>query len=1553
MADDKKPAAPRMMVGVGASPKRDPSELDEPPIAMPGTTTGTLDASTVPEATVMPVEMPAMSRTSTVMAGGVGKSALPLTQMTAKPAAPAAAEPPALPAMSRTSTERGGSQLQSELPAMARTSTKIAGGAAPAPKMSSFSAPTMIESPEAQTKSTAKMEAIDAMALLGAAATRDLSDSAVAAAMMVPPPTAASLDATMAPPPKAAAIDATMALIPEAPAAASPVSKSLDATMALIPDAPAAVGPKSDPTSPTVALGPKSDAPAVTVALGPNGLAIGTTPGPQHPRPGTPLPLDYDEYVGREMCGYTIKRKLAEGGMGVVFEGLHGKIGRRGAIKVLKLEFCRSDEVVERFHQEARAVNSIRHENIVDVYDFGRDPDGRAFFVMEYLEGEPLSGRIKRGALKWSEAFPILEQTLRALKAAHDKGFVHRDLKPDNIWLKTTESGIQVKLLDFGIAKLVGSESPKEKLTQTGSVMGTPHYMSPEQINGSKDIDNRTDIYAMGVITYEMFAGVTPFVGDTLQAIMTGHLFKEPPRLADIPADLGVPGPLAEIIDRMLVKDASQRYESVADVLADLRDINKQRQPAKAETLAKINPARRSDESIDDIPRKKSSKGALIGLGIVAVLAAGGVVAWKATQKPSNDPAPIVVQSLDPSKPAPKSDPAKPEPKPAPADTAIDYDKVRGEAQTTLRASLAESEPIVRVQGSDALGKTKDGPAVPQLTKLTEADPDAEVRGHTADALGLIGATDTVALMTKLEKTAPPALKVWYASALARLGDTGAKKRLYNYAKDKDLAVAFKAALTLADTSQPGDKDAIKTLRVLAAKEADLNQIAPFAGAVILTKLANLKDPQARKILYSVLEAKDEGARLAAAEGLARLGDDGGKKVLQDTLANEASPNRLVGAVALIPLGDYTGFDFISGKLDDKDIDTRRLALRALGDIGERKSLKALITMMTDKNWSVRISAAAAIVAIVGLDPQVLAQASVDWTKGALASQDWAVRKAAAGVLGDMPEKDAVPLLAQAIADPDANVRLAASKSAGKMRGAEAANKVASAAKAEKDPKVKVEQVKALGEIGNAAAHDTLVEISNEPGKVGVYAAGSLIAVGDAAGKAKLEAAVADKSTDIRLAAVEAASAAKNPIVVPTLKTGTGDRIFDVRFTAAEGLARFGAEKTIAVAVLETGLTSKDPSVVGRASSGLLAFGEKPKTDRTPAEMLDSADPKVRISVVPIVRALPNAEAIPLLRRLIGDSNQEVRRAGVEAIESIAVKDKDQAIRLYKPLVTDADAVVRSKAAGQLSRLVPPPPPPPAKAAAVTPAPAPVPDPTPPDDPMMKIKAASDTAVAAAADLKSAVEELNKLADEIGTVTSQPAKDDDAVKEVEKKGAAITDGQAKVDAAIAKLDAAAKAVTDAAGTGAPPDGAKLVAEAQASLKVAHQSGAAAKARGERAEKKIKDYAKAETGDAQMFIASAEAAIASGNLSEAKRDLDKAAASMKVTGAKNASIDYSYAQLYDKLGARTADATQKVKLLQQAVAAYQRFARTGSGTRVQRAKDRATELAEDIKELGPQ
>jgi HEAT repeat protein len=974
---------------------------------------------------------------------------------------------------------------------------------------------------------------------------------------------------------------------------------------------------------PTLALSPRREP------------ALGTQPGAR----GTGDGEDPGAFVGQVLCGYRIRRKLAEGGMGMVFEGEHSKLGRRGAIKVLKPEFCRSEDVIERFYQEARAVNSIRHENIVDVYDFGRDPCGRVFFVMEYLEGEPLSARIHRGALPWSEAFPIIEQTLRALKAAHDKGFVHRDLKPENIWLRYFEGRVQVKLLDFGIAKLVGIESPRGRLTKTGAAIGTPHYMSPEQINGERDIDQRTDIYSMGVIVYEMFAGVTPFTGATLQSIIAGHLLKEPPRLTDVPADLNVPASIAEVIDRMLVKDPAARYESTADVLADLRDVSEGRRPMRAAALDRERPARTQTPTAHTAGRLRSRwwRAAVMGGALVA-LAAAAAIGWKLAMKPHRRPESPV---------------------------SVDYEVIRRDARATLHHSLRTSEPAVRRRGSAELGKLKDEAAVPALTTLAGSDPDAGVRGHAANALGLIGASSAAQLLGTLEASAAAPLKVWYALALARLGAPGARGRLLEYVGHPELAISFAAGLALADVSRPGDPQVLAALEALAARGSQLAGLAPNARTLILTKLAVLRAPSARDRLYELLESRDKGTRLAAAEGLVKLGDDTGKNVLQDAAADEASPNWIVAKAMLISLGEYRdadrSLDRIVEKLDPRHPETLQLAARALGDIGEPRCLPKLLALMDDESWTVRVAAASAILAIVRLDPQVLARTSVDWAKRLLDSQDEAVRRSALGVLAHLPEHEALPLLKKTLADPDPKVRIAASESAGAMKSPEAAALVAAAAQMETDPKVKAQHVRALRKSSSPVASEALDQLAREPGSVGVLAAGARIAAGDASGVARLAEAVTAPADELRLAAAQAAASVKDPRVVPTLRTGLVDRVPEIRLTAAEGLAAFDDQRAAVLPVLRAALASEDAVLRCRALVVLIMLGEKvPDLAPMLAKLLDSADPEPRRAVVQVVLVLPPGEVVPLLRRLIADPDPEVRRASIDVVAVVAIVDRSR-----------------------------------------------------------------------------------------------------------------------------------------------------------------------------------------------------------------------------------------------------------------------------------------------------
>jgi eukaryotic-like serine/threonine-protein kinase len=270
--------------------------------------------------------------------------------------------------------------------------------------------------------------------------------------------------------------------------------------------------------------------------------------------------------AGTRVGEYEITHKLGEGGMGVVYAGLHPEIGKRVAIKVLAPHAAQYPDLIRRFKEEARAVNKIRHPNIIDIFAFNQLPDGRHYFVMEYLDGESLTARLERGPMEFAEMRRLLGQICSALQAAHQAGIVHRDLKPDNIWVATenlTES--RIKLLDFGIAKL--NDLTNASTTQAGVPMGTPHYMPPEQGMG-RAIDARADIYALGVILYQLFAGVLPFDGATAHEVVLKHVTEPPPRPSSHrPIS---PPEMEGIILACLEKEPARRPPSVKELWASI-----------------------------------------------------------------------------------------------------------------------------------------------------------------------------------------------------------------------------------------------------------------------------------------------------------------------------------------------------------------------------------------------------------------------------------------------------------------------------------------------------------------------------------------------------------------------------------------------------------------------------------------------------------------------------------------------------------------------------------------------------------------------------------------------------------------------------------------------------------------------------------------------------------------------------------------------------------------------------------------------------------------------
>ncbi|MBI4705998.1 MAG: serine/threonine protein kinase [Deltaproteobacteria bacterium] len=260
-------------------------------------------------------------------------------------------------------------------------------------------------------------------------------------------------------------------------------------------------------------------------------------------------------------------RPLGEGGMGRVWLAEHLALQAPVAVKFISTQVPKSElaALIERFQREATAAARINDPHVVDIKDYGVMSDGAPFIVMELLEGESLGARLSRvGRLGLPEAALVVSQTAKALRAAHALGVVHRDIKPENIFLLTAHDELFVKVLDFGIAKLAGTAPLGRRLTDTGAMLGTPHYMAPEQLLTPKDVDHRADLWALGVVAYEMLAGEPPFTGETATALCIAICAAQfaPPSSANPE----VPPPLDKWFSHALHREREHRFQSAKEM---------------------------------------------------------------------------------------------------------------------------------------------------------------------------------------------------------------------------------------------------------------------------------------------------------------------------------------------------------------------------------------------------------------------------------------------------------------------------------------------------------------------------------------------------------------------------------------------------------------------------------------------------------------------------------------------------------------------------------------------------------------------------------------------------------------------------------------------------------------------------------------------------------------------------------------------------------------------------------------------------------------------------
>jgi serine/threonine-protein kinase len=440
---------------------------------------------------------------------------------------------------------------------------------------------------------------------------------------------------------------------------------------------------------------------------------------------------------GTMLGEYQVERTLARGGMGTVFAAVHPLIGKRVAIKVLSRALCSDPASVQRFVDEARVVNRIGHPNIVDVFAFGAMPDGRQYLVMELLQGETLAARMARAPVPLAEACAAMKQLARALGAAHAHGVIHRDLKPDNVFLVAVDRGSMVKLLDFGIAKL----SHQDAVTRTaaGALVGTPQYIAPEQARGLR-VDARSDIYAFGGIVFELLAGRPVFQVDNVTEAIAKHLLEPAPRLSRFAQ---VPAEIDDLVAAMLAKDPAAR--PTLDRICDVLDRTAATAPppllASQPVVTEVTAPAPARPAVPMVPRGGRSRlRSVAGLGAalaVAAVAFAGV--YVAVLRPELGPGPrdAVSASAAPSRTATVTPPGAEAAPAAPSETAARPPEPPAAVTPPPGASTAPPEAPAAAAPPPAAPAAPDvatAPSGPAAAEATATSAGAEATGPASDA---------------------------------------------------------------------------------------------------------------------------------------------------------------------------------------------------------------------------------------------------------------------------------------------------------------------------------------------------------------------------------------------------------------------------------------------------------------------------------------------------------------------------------------------------------------------------------------------------------------------------------------------------------------------------------------------------------------------------------------------------------------------------------------------------------------------------------------------------
>ena len=1021
---------------------------------------------------------------------------------------------------------------------------------------------------------------------------------------------------------------------------------------------------------------------------------------------GTSSSREGGALIGVELGNYRVEAKIAEGGMGIIYRAVHTVIGRKAAIKVLSERYSNDQNMIKRLHREARAVNRIGHPSIVDIFDFGRTPDGRQYFAMEYLEGKSLAQLLEsEEPPPWSLSQKVLVDTLDALGAAHDLGIVHRDVKPENILVIEKEGGeIQTKILDFGIAKSIGLGPEGEQLTRAGSVMGTPEYIAPEQIRG-KQVDGRADLYAMGVILYELVTGHRPFDSDKVMTLLMSHL-RDP--VPPIDNRSGAPEQALAAIPKAMAKKPEDRFQdarefaqalglsigtvTAADGTRALPDLFWEmdgsqdpsadrrsptlpgsgiRQPpgglptavgAAADTRhppAGQRPTSRRKPLLWVVP--------LVLLGLSAALIAyvstrvegtKGAANSGATSKPSGDLAGAGLK-------APRAFPKVP-----------DIQQVLHLVRKALREAIDSSSPEVRRRAVRGLGDLRDTDLRRKLVKTIKVDPDPSVQATAALALVDLGDPAAKQDLINLRDEVSETVAVAVDDALMRLGHASSRSALLKMLSSPSRPVRTAAAMALA---RVGEKAATRVL------EPEVRAGGTRLLVPLLTALARLDRPEARQSLRRGAAKEDPLTGLQFAEALAKLGDELALAPLRRLLGKKelAFPPRLRAAKSLASMGDYTGLDLMNDGIRIRAVQTRMLAADALGAIEGRSAMPALVSVLHDESLLVRTAAAQSLAHIFGSLPTTRLRRSQDWVVAMLEQGDWATRYAAIGVSAEMDPEVAVELLGWAFAgEKNPRIRAAILAKLSRFRSSKKALGYIRSGLGAASEEVRRAAMAALVASGTAD-RETLGRMVRDPSPaVRIAAAGALLKGGDPRMFGALKRVLGSRNPTLRAHAVAALGETTDPRALPLLQAALKDRAPQVAVAAALALASKGDRR--AVPVLAT--AAKDG---GRQSLAAIAALERlgVRQAETVRQLARSPSPRGRaVAMSTALGALPQKEALALLRKGADDHDPLVRRAAAREVGHVAAKDA-RSLQLLRSLSLDPDLAVRSIASMALARI--------------------------------------------------------------------------------------------------------------------------------------------------------------------------------------------------------------------------------------------------------------------------